>query len=115
MAFQATAQLKGSPRRYRVHPECKAFTLRDYGFLVTKKGNFEYNQLVKAAITDQKGVYLKMAVDQDVHKLQMTVTNQMGLVALDVYHGKGMEGMAAQLDFIFKDMEEKHVLQEVTD
>ena len=56
-----------------------------------------------------------MAVDQDVHKLQMTVTNQMGLVALDVYHGKGMEGIAAQLDFIFKDMEERHVLQEVTD
>lgn len=111
MAFNETAKLKGSSQIYRLHPLCKKYTLRDYGFQETKQGNFEYNRPIRPHFADSREIRFKMQVNKTVTGLSLNVTTPNGLQSLDIYKGDKYAPFIKAVAALFKDMEENHILQ----
>ncbi|AMB95895.1 DUF1831 domain-containing protein [Aerococcus urinae] len=110
MAFKEKEQLKGSQKIYQVHPNCKAYTLRDYGFTSTKAGNYQIEIPIRPEFQASHYLLLKVQIDKSVDKLQMNVTNKTGLKAVNVYQNSDMADLAKRLEEILADLVDKQVL-----
>ncbi|AMB93404.1 cysteine desulfurase [Aerococcus sanguinicola] len=115
MAYPKTAKLPGGAKVYQLHPDCKKYSLRDYHFVETKSGNFQYDQEVKPDFASARAVRLKITVDKELTGLKMNVTNQKGLKTVNVFKSDGMADFVEALDFILADMEKYQIIQVVSE
>ncbi|MCI7240901.1 hypothetical protein [Aerococcus suis] len=111
MALKEKATFPGSNNEFSLHPDCKKYTLRDYGFQQTPKGQFEYNRPVKPSFKDSRSIMLKIQVAKDLSGLSMNTTNANGLQSVNVYKGDRLADFIQPLEAILTDMEEQHVLK----
>lgn len=115
MAYPKTAKLPGGSQVYQLHPDCKKYSLRDYNFVESKSGNFQYDQEVKADFASSRAVRLKITVDKDLTGLKMNVTNQKGLKTVNVFKSEGMADFIEPLAFILEDMEQYKIIEKLAD
>lgn len=113
MSFNKTAALKGSTVSYQLNPDCKKYTLRDYGFIDTKAGNYQYEILVKPEVGDRREVLLRITVDKNVSGLKLVTTNKTGLQAINIYQHEDMQPIADKINYILADMVDRKVLAPV--
>lgn len=111
MAFSKTAKLKGGSQ-YQLSPNCKKYTLRDYGFMDTKAGNFQYEITVKPDHSNSREVNFKVTVDKNVSGLKLSATNKTGLQEIDIYSHEEMQPIAAKIDYILQDLIACNILAE---
>ncbi|MCZ0716694.1 cysteine desulfurase [Aerococcus kribbianus] len=113
MALKDQAQVPGSNISYQLHPDCKKYTLRDYGFQESKQGNFDYSRPIKVHFKDKQSVLLKVQVDKNVEKLAINVTNENGLQSLNIYKSDKLQQFVAPLEAVLEDMVAEKVLAPV--
>lgn len=111
MAFSKTAQLMGDNQSYSVNEACKAYTLRDYGFVQTKAGNYEYDHKVRPDLASSRAIRLRVLVDKSIEKLQIQTINDKGMKAVNIYKNEEMADFRSNVEFILADMVERNVLQ----
>lgn len=113
MAFDKISGLKGSSKQYRLNPDVKKYTLRDYGFQETKSGNFQYVRSLSTSTNPKQGVMLKVVVAKDLDSFRISTTTANGLKNIDIYNLKSMEQAIENLEYMLSDFVERNVLEEV--
>lgn len=113
MAFENVAGLKGSDKKYRLNPEVKRYTLRDYGFTETKSGNFQFIRSLDTAIGNKQGVMLKITVSKELDSFKLSTTTANGLKYVDVYGNRSMQNLQDNLNYILNGLVSENVLEEV--
>lgn len=110
MAFPQSSHLPGSENHYQVNPACKPYTLRDYGFQMTKAGNFEFDRRVQPDFREPRSVRFKVLVAGDLAGLKMQVTNEKGLKVVNIYKNEAMADFKREVEFLLADMVKEDVL-----
>lgn len=114
MAFPQSAHLPGSDDYYQVNEACKAYTLRDYSFQMTKAGNFEFDRRVQPDFREPRSVRFKVLVAGDLAGLKMQVTNEKGLKAVNIYKNEAMAAFKREIEFLLADMVKEGILTPTT-
>lgn len=112
MAFDKTAQFKGSAKKYQLGSTVKRYTLRDHGFTETKTGNFQLVRSLDTTLKHKQGVMVKITVSKELDGLKFSTTSANGLRALDVYGNSNMQEAVANLEYLLSELVEAGVLEE---
>lgn len=111
MAFQAEAQLRGFDRTFKVSPDCKAYTLRDNGFVKTNSGNHVYKREMN--VDSKQGLVLKVMVNKDLDRLSIATVSHNELKHIDVMKLDNNAMLLEKINFIFDGFVDRNVLEEV--
>lgn len=112
MAFTQQATLPGIGRVFEVSPEARPYTLRDNGFVNTKRGNFLYERPLDSS--HRQGLVLKVTVDKDIKTLKISTVTSQGFQAVDVTQLANNEMLLEKINFIFDGFVDRNCLVEVT-
>lgn len=113
MAFEKKATLLGSNEPFQVNPNAKKYTLRDYGFEETKKGNFQLTRTMDANVTNEQAVKLKIVISDDLTQLKLSVTTGNGLRTVNIFNGDAYKDIREKVAFTLEDLVERGVLEKV--
>ncbi|MGY4104385.1 cysteine desulfurase [Ignavigranum ruoffiae] len=111
MSFQQEAELKGFDRVFKVSPACKAYTLRDNGFMKTNSGNHVYKRDMN--VDHKQGLILKVMVNKDLDGLSIATVSHNELKRIDVSKLDNNAMLVEKINFIFDGFIDRNVLVEV--
>ncbi|MBG9985627.1 cysteine desulfurase [Facklamia sp. DSM 111018] len=111
MAFADQATLRGFNRTFKIHPECKPYTLRDNGFQETRGGNYLYKRELDS--THRTGLVLKVTVNHNLQGIKISTVNNNGLQGVNVFNLANNEMVIEKINFIFDGFVDRQVLVEV--
>lgn len=86
MPYQAIARPLGSKVGYQMNPSVKKYTLRDVGFVETKQGNFQLVRPLDPTPQIKTGLKLKITIEKNLKTLKMSIVNEKGLKAVDIFN-----------------------------
>lgn len=104
------ATIPGSPVDYKVHPECKKYTLRDNGFTETKTGKFQLVRSLNFGTASKKNIQLKIVIGSDLSEIKIYTT--LGMQKLDLYTKEMYSAEKGNAENILKELTNQDVLQE---
>ena len=105
------ASLLGSPVTYAVHPECKKYTLRDYGFTESKSGKFQFIRSLNYGSENTKDVQFKLVISKDLQSAKMYTT--ISLQSINVYKGEDYAQERQNVEALLADMCRESILLKI--
>ena len=103
--------LPGSPVAYAVHPECKKYTLRDYGFTESKSGKFQFIRSLNYGSENKKDVQFKLVISKDLHSAKMYTT--ISLQSINVYKEDEYAQEQNNVEALLEDMCRQSILLKI--
>ncbi|WP_025727915.1 hypothetical protein [Atopobacter phocae] len=114
MASQ-TAQLKGISPVYRIHPECKKYTLRDNGFMPGNGGRFEYLRSLDVPSEPKRGLELRVFIHLEKELLSIQVVGANRFLPVDLLKLDHHEMALERIQYTLENFEAAHILEKVSE
>lgn len=113
MTNKKQALIPGSDQEYRIHPECKKYTLRDNGFTETKNGKFQLVRSLSFGSDNKTEIQLKVVISSTLDSLKIYVTNS-ALQSVNVFKKENLTVEKENLKRILNEMLEANVLEKIS-
>ncbi|WP_125546872.1 DUF1831 domain-containing protein [Levilactobacillus lindianensis] len=111
MLFKKEMQVDGDTDVYELHPNIKAYALKDVGFQVSNAGNYTLERSVDPTSPYNKNQMLKVVVSKDLSGFKMSTTNASGNARVNIFKGLHAEGNVEQYHFIIQNLLDREILQ----
>jgi len=111
MLFEKEMKITGDTDTYELHPNIKAYALKDVGFQVSNAGNYTLERSVDPTSPYNKNQMLKVVVAKDLSGFKMSTTNASGNARVNIFKGAHAEGNVEQYHFILQNLIDREILQ----
>lgn len=105
------AAVPGTKTKYEIHPQCKKYTLRDYGFTESKTGKFQFVRLLNYGSENKKETQLKIVISNDLESLKVYTT--ISLQSINLYKDDRYPVERENLETILNDLCHEEILKKV--
>ncbi len=102
----------GNGKSYQIHPDIKAYTLKDYGFVESSPGKFRFERHLGER-ADKNAPLLKVSISQDFSKLKISTTTANGLKRIQLGQADDLAMAQTIADTLLYEMVEAGILKEV--
>lgn len=102
--------IKGDSRNYCINPNVKKYSLTDVGFTKTKRGSFVLQRSLDPMDPYSAKKQLKIAIDGELKKLDMSTTDSTGLHPIDIFKNGGDQAAIEQYNFIIGNLLDREIL-----
>lgn len=110
-----TVVINGDKRKFTLSTDIKLYALIDAGFKKTAKGNYNYEHPLYNDSPYNAPTKLKMTINKDLSHLTMVVTDRNGLQKVNIFKNKQLVPTVELLNYILKDLEERHIIAQIKD
>ncbi|MDT7014763.1 DUF1831 domain-containing protein [Levilactobacillus namurensis] len=111
MLFQKAMKIEGDTDTYELHPNVKAYALKDVGFQVSNAGNYTLERSVDPTSPYNKNQMLKITIAKDLSGFKMATTNASGNRRVNIFKGAHAEGNVEQYHFVLQNLMDREILQ----
>ncbi len=112
MARSNEAGLTGSPKKYRVHPDAKRYTMRDNAFIETKNKNFQYERVLSTKPGLKTAPKLKVTVSNDFSNLKISSVAANGVKKVNLYENEQLKEARGLAEFYLDNFVQEGILEE---
>lgn len=102
----------GNGKTYRIDPQVKAYTLKDFGFIESSPGKFRYERHL-AERAEKHAPLLKVSISNDFSKLKISTTTANGLKRINLSQAEDLALAQTIADSLLFQMVESGILEEV--